>query len=797
VVTYGGGLERYVREEGRFAHYQHVFKDPNSLSANFIHCFFEDRAGILYIGTEYGGINKIDRRKRQFVGYANDPENPRSLRNNNVTAFYEDPKDRGKTLWVGTWGNGLGLFDRARETFTFYHHDPKNPHSLSDDVIRCIAQDRFGMLWIGTNRGVDRFDPRTKVVTRYLSDLVRPEMVRTDAIFAAFEDRKGTLWFGTNGGLKLYDRQHDRIVYYEHDPRDSTTLSDINIWCICEGGDGDLWIGTNAGGLNRLERKTGRFTHYMHEPGNPNSISNNKVLSMCIDRKGAFWIGTAGGGLNRFDPGTGRFHSYTEEDGLASNTIQAIVEDNKGSLWISSTRGITKYTPEIGTFVNYSSQDGLQSNEFHVNSACGSVTGELFFGGINGFNVFWPDSVKQNSFVPPIILTEFQLFNKSVPIGKEIDGRVLLTKSISETSELSMTYRDEVFSIGFAALDFTAPDKNLYAYKLEGFDKDWNYTGNRHFATYMKLPAGTYTFRAKGSNNNGVWNEAGTTLRIIIAPPFWETWWFRVLAVLMVVGIVGGGVWWRTRRIVAQNQELEQHVQERTSQLQEANQELEAFSYSVSHDLRTPLRAIDGYSRILSEDFNDALGEDGRRVCSVVRSETQRMNQLIDDLLGLSRLSRTEMRRTELDLATLVRKAYGELTGVEERKRIELQVGDLPPAAGDASLMQQVVMNLLSNAIKFSSKQAHAVIAVSGRTTEREVEYQIHDNGAGFNAKYADRLFKVFQRLHSSEEYEGTGVGLAIVQRVIRRHGGRVWAESEPGNGATFHFTLPRKAREA
>ena len=455
-------------------------------------------------------------------------------------------------------------------------------------------------------------------------------------------------------------------------------------------------------------------------------------------------------------------------------------------------KGLTKFDPQSESFRNYTIYDGLQSNEFHVNSACKSITGEIFFGGTNGFNIFKPKNLKQNTNTPQIVLTDFQLFNVSVPIGPGADERNILQASISETGKIDLSYYDEVFSFEFAALDFTVPNKNMYTYMMEGFEKHWNYVGNRHYATYTKLSPGKYTFRVKGSNNSGTWNEAGTSLEITIAPPFWETWWFRSFLVVAVAGSLITGYKIRTGRIRAHNRRLQLNVQERTAQLEASNKALESFAYSVSHDLRAPLRAISGYSSILIEDYRDMFNEEGKRLCSIVCDEAKRMAVLIDDLLEFSRISRSSMNMTMIEMTELAETVYRELTAQEMRERITLQLHQLPKAYGDPILIRQVWLNLLSNAIKYSSKKEIATIDIDGSYNENEVIYKVQDSGSGFDMRYAAKLFGVFQRLHSIQEFDGTGVGLAIVQSIVNRHGGRVWAEGEVDKGATFYFSLPQ-----
>jgi ligand-binding sensor domain-containing protein/signal transduction histidine kinase len=793
IGTYGGGLEHFDHKTDSFTHHQKDYFDPASLSSDQVYCLFEDKGGVLYVGTDFGSVNKLDWRKNRFAWHRHDPHDPGSLGENNVNAIYEDPADGGRTMWIGTQGGGLDRLDRRTDQFAHWRHSPATPASLSDDVVRCVLRDSRGALWVGTNNGLNRYDARTGSFVHYMPNPTDPFSLRHNTVMCLYEDQAHTLWVGTvRGGLEEYAPQRDGFIHHTFNPNNSTSISDDYIWCILEDHAGALWIGTNNGGLNRFSRHERRFTRFTKDPRNPESISDNKVLCLFEDKGGTLWIGTAGGGLNRYSTSEGRFIKYGVESGLPATTIHAIVGDPGGNLWISTPRGICKFDPARRTSVSLDAHDGLQGNEFHVNAACASRTGELYFGGINGINVFRPERVEQNSSIPQIALTDFHLFNRPVAPGKVSDGRILLDSCITEKRRLVLTHRDEVFTLDFAALDFSAPEKNQFAYRMDGFDNDWNVVGNRHFATYTRLPAGEYVFRVMGSNNSGLWDKTGASLVIIVEPPLWHTWWFRAFVAFLIIGSLILLYILRTRAIVSRTRELEQRVQERTAQLQAANKELEAFAFSVSHDLRAPLRAIDGFSEILAEDYAPALDDEGRKVIGVVRKEVTRMGQLIEDLLAFSRFNQAEMHSVEINMNALVLRVFEEITSSEQRKRIDFSITQLPTAVGDPALIRQVLANLLSNAVKFSSRKPRAVIGVDGRVSNGEVVYSIKDNGAGFQNEYAGKMFGVFQRLHKADEFEGTGVGLAIVQRLIHRHGGRVWGEGVLNEGATFSFTLPR-----
>jgi signal transduction histidine kinase len=414
----------------------------------------------------------------------------------------------------------------------------------------------------------------------------------------------------------------------------------------------------------------------------------------------------------------------------------------------------------------------------------------MFFGGSKGFNAFFPENIRDNPYVPPVVLTDFQLFNKPVAIGKDSP----LKQAINVADQITLRYDQNVFRLRFAALSFAQPQKNRYAYKLEGFDQDWRYTdAGDHSATYTRLAPGNYTFRVKASNNAGVWNEQGASIKITVLEPWWATWWFRGVATAALLGAAFAGYRLRIRSIEKRSLELEGQIAERTAQLQAANKELESFSYSVSHDLRAPLRAIDGFSRILLEDYKNKLDDEGKDSLQRVRAATQRMGRLIDDLLRLSRLARSEIHGAPVDLSALARTVADELKSSEPGRAVEFLIEPGLVANADASLLRVVLQNLLDNAWKFTGKQSSAKIEF-GRTTHEGVPvFYVRDNGIGFNMTYADKLFGAFQRLHSATEFPGTGIGLATVQRIIHRHGGHIRAESAPDHGATFYFTLPEQ----
>ncbi len=522
--TDGGLIAFDDRRKERFATYRKNPDEPGSVSGNQIHAIYEDRSGILWIGTYGGGINKFNTKKKKFVHYQVDPRDANSLSHNIVWAMFEDENGH---LWIGTHGGGLNKFDRANNRFTHYRANPANPTALNNDSVRLIHLDRTGAFWIGTNGGgLNKMDREKEVFTHYTHDPENPNSISHNELRAIYEDRSGVLWLGTHGGgLSRFNRKTETFTQYRTNETKPNSLSNDVIRTILEDDAGTFWIGTYGGGLNKMDRETGTFTHYRADHKDPRRLSNDYIFTLHESRAGEFWIGTWGGGLNRLDRETGTFYRLGVEDGLPDAAIYGILEDERGNLWISTNNGLSKFNPSEKRFKNYYDIDGLQCNEFNGGAYYKSKQGEMFFGGIKGISAFFPDAIHDNHHVPPVVITTFEKLNKQVK----------LRRSITSLEVLVLSYKDYFFSFQFSALDYTMPGKNQYAYRMEPLDGDWITTDStKRFATYTTLAPGEYVFRVRGSNNDGVWNEKGTSLLIIITPPFWATWWFRTLVVLVV-----------------------------------------------------------------------------------------------------------------------------------------------------------------------------------------------------------------------------------------------------------------------
>ncbi|MET0022846.1 MAG: two-component regulator propeller domain-containing protein [Sedimenticola sp.] len=569
VATYGGGLNLLDRETGKFTRFQYDSDEPTSIGGNVLFTAYMDNLGGVWAGSYGGGVSYYSPHAKPFKSYIHKMTVPSSLSANKIRPLHEDRTGR---LWVGTLNKGLNRLDKKAGEFTRYLHDPNDPESLSSNNIRDITDDRSGQIWIATfGGGLNRLDPESGVFTRYQHNPGNPQSLSANKVYAVFEDSSGVLWVGTwTQGLEVLDRKSGTFTHYPHNPDDPNSISHNSIVSFYEDHLGVLWIGTYGGGLNRYDRQSASFKRYQHDPDRPGSLSHNNVLYIGEDSTGSLWLAT-GGGLNRFDRKTESFKSYSSADGLPSDTVHGFTEDSKGNLWMSTSGGISVFNPETETFRNYNAADGLLGNQFDTGAFASGLDGVIYAGGSSGVNVFYPQDIKDNPTIPPVVITNIQLANKPIPIGEDS----ILKKSILETDKLTLSYLDQVISFEFAALDYLSPENNKYKYQLEGFDDTWNEVdSSRRFVTYTNLDAGEYRFRVIGSNNDGVWNEEGDSITITIMPPWWETWWAYVIYTFTGIFLVIFIIQYRTHALNVKKEELGKLVEERTRELHSSNKKL-------------------------------------------------------------------------------------------------------------------------------------------------------------------------------------------------------------------------------
>jgi methyl-accepting chemotaxis protein/ligand-binding sensor domain-containing protein len=673
IATYGGGLNVFDPATGTWQLYAYDPRNPDGISYNVLQAMCRDSAGTtLYIGAENGGLIILDIRTRRFRKCLPDIGDPTSITSNSIWSIYQDGRgvlwvgtfngginlsspylnrfriyraqpgglnnsyilsiheDRRGDLWIGTDGGGLNHIDRRTGKYTYYKHDPDNPSSICGDAVLCVYEDRLGQIWIGTwAAGVDRFDRNSGRFIHYRRRFLNWQQAGIQNNFTIREDRKGDLIVSSDPGLQILDRKRDIFV-----PFDSRypipDLRTTNELCLIQDRQGIFWMG-GWQALRRVDPSNLSFTHFQPVSSDPNSLINGNVLCITEDSRGTLWIGT-GGGLSRFIPETQSFASLTTEDGLPSNSIQAILEDSQGNLWISTMKGIAKWTgavanPDKPAFRIYDASDGLPGDEFKYGAAFRSRSGELFFGGQRGFVSFYPERIRDNPVIPPVSITNLLIFNREAKVGEKGSP---LKKPIWETQELTLSHKQSVLSFDFSALNYILPQKNQYAYRLDGFEDEWNEVGTRRTATYTNLNPGHYTLMVRGSNSDGIWNNEGTRLRIHIRPPSWKTTWFRILTALAVCAGAYLFYKWRMRSLHQRREALETEVAERTAEVEQKKNEIEESYRRLSATAKTlashAMLVDDATSRI-----NSAIAEVSEGAATQNES-MRKTRKLIEDL---------------------------------------------------------------------------------------------------------------------------------------------------------------------
>ncbi|MBX7218730.1 MAG: protein kinase [Blastocatellia bacterium] len=613
VGTFGGGLCRFDRTRETFAIFKSNPQAADSISGNMVFGYAEDETGMFWIGTRVTGVCALDRTTGKFTRFRLSGPNADKPLGNTVESFcvdrsgivwigssdglyaYDRKLDRFQsfptslpmfqelttfavstlaqspdgTLWVGT-SNGLCRFNRKTGEYKTYRTlipDPKDPKATKRNVVLSLLFDRTGTLWVGTSRGLCSLDPATDRITIYPHEPLEPTGSSNNNILGLTEDRAGIVWITTRGGeFYSYDRKTNQFTTYREELLASPGLQKFPVRMLLEDRTGTLWIASKGGGLCRFDRATKQLTALTHDPNNPQSLASDSVNCLFEDQSGTLWVGMVGGGLDCYDRQTGTFIHYREKDGLINDSVQGILQDRNRNLWLSTTAGLSRFNPQTRVFQSFDQRDGIPCSDFSVNAALLNPAGEMIFGGEGGFTVFQPEQVRENPFVPPVVLTGFKKFNKPVD----------LPVSITEAPELEISYRDNFITFEFAALSFTNPEKNQFAYKLENFNQDWIQAGTHPSATFTNLDPGEYVLRVKAANNDGLWNETGAVLRLRVTPPWWKTKWAYGFYLFSVSGAIFGGMQWRVRSFKIRNRQLEAKVAERTVQLDQKNSELAA-----------------------------------------------------------------------------------------------------------------------------------------------------------------------------------------------------------------------------
>lgn len=862
MASYSYGLYRYSLNTKEFKHFVPGLNDSNSLPSYVVTCLALDKGGALWAGTEEEGLVNFDLSEGKFDRFQRDNYDSNSLGSNNISDILFD---RSGTFWIATKGGGLNKMQESSKVFKHYNVSQESKSELTSNDIFALLKDSSDIVWIGTaDRGLNSFDLKTKKYKHHKFYRSKEEKSPINAIMALCEDSQGRLWVGTTGyGLWIYDRASGKATPF-HKDKNKNGIEGYNINHIMEDSFGDIWVATASWGLYRLHNDSGKWSHYNYSSKDPQSLSSVTVYRVFEDSKKRIWLGMYRG-VNRFDRETGKFIRYMSEnsdgvilpekdvlgiiedhnsniwfgtwgvgilkldlknkkvitirkkDGLANDSIYGFLMDREGNLWASSNKGIAHINYKTLEIEKYKVEDGLQSDEFNAGAYYQAKDGEMYFGGVNGFNSFIPEKVRErekNLVPPPVEIISLKVFNKSVSLGKDTDDIKFRENSLGEKI-LELNYKKNFITLEFVALDFTKPSDNQYAYKLDPVNQDWVHLENRNLVD-LTLNPGEYTLIVNGSNNDGVWNEKGVSIKIIVNPPFFQTFWFRALISILVASLVSLYVYLHIRSIRKQRDTLKSEVEARTQDLNEKNQELEAqalslerrkvlleesneelqvrnkemesFCYTVSHDLRAPLRHISGYNEIIRDMYSDGLQEEAKDFMGRINSSANRMNEMIESFLWLSRANRQEMNPVDLDMSKMAKDVIEEIKNFEPDREVKISIADGLQCQGDFRLIRVVLENLFSNAWKYTRKTEHPEISFFETEYNNKKVFCVKDNGAGFDPENSSKLFHAFERLHNEKIFEGMGIGLSTVDKIIKRHGGRIFAEGEPDKGASFFF---------
>lgn len=823
-IRTNSGLYLFDADLKRIDAWEHLTSSPLNGVWRNTKSMYQDNCRILWYGKHYKGIEKLIPKNNNFKFYANPNIESRSIR-----GTYVENKD---IIWLATKA-GLTRLDRKKNEYQLFLHNPKDLNTISSNGATKILRDQKGILWIGTSKGLNKLvltKENTYKIFRYKHNPNDPASIANDWVTQIYEDQSGRLYLMVgNGKIDILDGEKEEFLHLEY-YKGNQKMDQFGSILLEE--PGRIWIGGRGVGLSEIIlpfRKSDDHTispdtiiQYKSEQGGLNA---NTITCMHKDQMGTYWLGTEGGGLNKMiisnskgkDGKVFRFEYFTKKNGLCSDEINDILEDNKGRLWLGTENGISRFDPETENFTNYNKTDGLLSYAFSF-QGYKSQEGEMFFPSDNGLLAFYPDSIVDNPIIPPVVITDLKIFNETVPVG----GKSPLQTSISSTEEITLPYNQNFLSFEFAALNYLHTEKNRYKYKMEGLDPDWITAGTRRHADYPDLKPGEYTFRVIGSNNNAIWNMEGASLHISILPPWWATYYAYSIYVFLLIALIMGYVRFRTWQVRNEKQILEKQVQVRTHQIEERQREIESqkellqkqnvkildmdqmktkFFNNISHEFRTPLTLIQGPVEDLMADAR--LNKKEQNKLQLISQNAGRLLDLVNQLLDVAKLSSGQMKLKLVngDIMQSLRIMVGSFSSMAETQGI-IYNRSIPMGKYntwfDYGILEKIVVNLLSNAFKFSPEAGEIAFCARwfhGETMESpdQLQFSISDQGPGIPQYSIDKIFTRFYQIEGqgNQTTAGTGIGLSLVQDLVNLNHGDIKVESETGKGATFTVRLP------
>lgn len=828
IGTDGAGVLLFDRQNETFSNISDNDDLATGQGDDVITSIFEDKTGNLWFGTFKNGISKIDRLSKKFQTYRHEQYNTNSLLKSDIKAVYQD---NSGVIWAGTEKGGLSRIDRNNDKITSWTNNPADAESLPDNVVLSVVKGAGNYLWIGTfSGGLSRFEPETGKFIR-MPAINTASGDRSNVVWTIYPDASGKLWIGTWGaGLHLFNPATQEYEYFDINEKD--IKSNNSVLSVCRDYQGYIWVGTYGDGLKKINPITREVQHFRRNEQITGSLIDNMVNVVFEDRERNLWIGTKDG-LDLYDRQNEHFIHFSTHDGLPNNVINGILQDDENNLWISTNKGLSKFNFTNRSFRNYNIHDGLQGNEFNRGVCFAAPNGEFLFGGVNGLNVFKPDEIKDNPYVPNVVITGMKIKNSPVAMN---DRHNIIQEHISVTKEIILPHNFSVLTFDFVALNYTKSEKNQYAYYLKNYDEEWRYVDGQRTATYTNLNPGEYEFFVKGSNNDGLWNETGASIKLTVKPPFWKTWWFRAIVVTLIWASFTLLFLLRTKIIKHQKEELEKLVDLRTRELQlqkaavesknlelekqkqeivrqrdqveemtqkvhEADQMKLRFFTNISHEFRTPLTLILGpVEKMLNSNTTDGSHEH----LSLIHRNAMRLLRLVNEIMDFRKIEtgRMKLRVSGNILSTFVHDIYFSFNELARRQKINYSFHcSKKDITGwfDGDKMEKILFNLISNAFKFTPPGGEISVSVgleinAGETGEKRYGViKVSDNGKGIPKDNLEKIFDRFYQVegNTSTGWQGSGVGLSLTRNLIDIHYGKIEVESEPLKGTAFTVRIP------
>lgn len=802
IGTLGRGLFIYNSSKKEIFHFEDDPSDPYSLNGNSVYTQFKDRVGNIWLGMYSGeGLNKVSPTQQQFEHFRYDPDLKRGLSGKMVKSIM---KDKDGNLWVGLFNGGLNLLEKSDTQFQYFTAGQEG--ALSHNHVQSIFQRKQGDIWIGTDGGgITIFDPVKKSVSYLKHDPLNDNSLSKNEVWTIVEDNTGKLWIGTanGGGLNRFDPETTSFRHILNQENNSNSLLFNDVRALLADSKNNLWIGTYGGGLSKMDLSTEQFQHYRNISSNSTKISHDIITAISEDKKGFIWVGTFGGGLNRINPLTDSIDVFREKDGLPSDIVKAILEDENGQLWISTVNGISSLDPENLTFKNYLEEDGLQSDEFNLGAAFKDTDGKLYFGGINGFNAFFPDRIQPYPTPKAPVITGLKVLNQEVKPGQPLFDDIILQESVSFVERIVFSSIQNSFEFEFSSLEYLSQDKLNYAYQLQGYDPDWIETDSkRRFANYANLPSGSYTFRIRASYNGDVTYSPVREISIVVLPP----WYLSPLAYsIYFILLIGLGyliklfVGWRLKlRNDLRFERMEKEKQEEINQLK-----LRFFT-NISHELRTPLMLIKSPLEQLVQRID--LPPAVNRQLDSINTNAGRLLRLINQLLDFRKQETGHLKLSvkQVQIREFLNQIKQSFDVVAEQRRIDfsLEISNQVPVHlwFDPDQMEKVLFNLIFNSFKFTPDEGSIKILVELRDIQPDrksstvpgVCIHVEDNGKGIPEDQLSLIFDRFFQVNEPGGYQnaGTGIGLALSKNLVDFHKGEISVVSDPYNKTVFTVCL-------